>query len=149
MRGAEPSTTPDPSKKYWWVVGVLVPIVVALIGAQHYCGGNNRTSPTVLIQQPNVSKATEGKPPCSAKLREEHDDAQKAVHEYDNFITDKEAKLTNEKNMQAMADSDNDKFKSDEHRELAAYLETAIAELKENREHAAQRVRDIEQQCSY
>jgi hypothetical protein len=30
--------SPDPSKKYWWVVGIAVPIVVALIGliAQHW-----------------------------------------------------------------------------------------------------------------
>lgn len=141
--------TPDPSKKYWWVVGILVPVVVALIGAQHYCGGNsgnNGTSSTVVIQP---SQPINVKPQCSAKLREEHDDAQNAVHTYDNSITDKEVKLAIEKNAQAMADADNDKFHSDEHRSLAAYLETAISELKESREQAAQRVRDIEQQCSY
>jgi len=119
---------------------------VALIGTLLYHGGNNGTSPTVVIQP---TKAPEGKAPCSAKLREEHDDAQKAVHEYDNFITDKQSKLAMERNAQAMADSDNDKIKSDEHGALAAYLETAIAGLNENRERAAQRVRDIEQQCSY
>jgi hypothetical protein len=152
MAGAEPSMTPDPSKKYWWVVGILVPIIVALIGAQHYCGGNsgnggnNGTGSTVVVEpsQPIVVK-----PPCSVALRDEHDDAQKAVHIYDNSIINNQVQLTIEKNAQAMADADNNKIRSDEHRSLAASLETTISELKEYREQAAQRVRDIEQQCAY
>ena len=122
----------DPSKKYWWLVGIVVPVLAAVIGVTFRGDKSNNdgdgAKPTVVVVPSSTQPSS--KPPCVTRLSNEHDDAQRAVHEYDQFIFDKEQKLALEK------DAD-----------LRNYLESSINSLKESREKAAQRVNEIEQQC--
>lgn len=138
----------DPSKKYWWIVGILVPLIVALIGLLHSENKHSGSKTDDAKQSITETKTTPSKPPCSAKLSSEHDDAQTAVHMYDNSITTNEARLSGEKNSLALAEANQDGFRVAEHRSLADTLESQIKSLKESRDEAARRVQEIEQQCA-
>lgn len=70
-----------------------------------------------------------------------------AVHIYDNAIMKHELSLQNEKQQLAMAEAQHEDFSITQHRSLAALEESGIKSLKESRDEAAARVRDIEQNC--
>lgn len=139
----------EPSKKYWWVVGIVVPISVALIGVIFHGKNSNGNGSSSGQTPPVVISTPPQKPACSEALRSEHDDALKAVHMYDNSITVSEARLQEENGALALAQETKDDIHIAEHKSLAALVESQIKSLKESRDEAAQRVRDIEGQCVY
>jgi hypothetical protein len=85
---------------------------------------------------------------CEAR-RPEHDDALKAVHQYDESITKNQARAQLERSAMAMAETDKDDFHVTEHRSLAEGLEQQIKDLTTSRDQAAARVQQLEQGCKF
>jgi hypothetical protein len=49
--------SPDPSKKYWWVVGIVVPLLTALIGVMAHSGNEGQKPVTASTNQPSSGRA--------------------------------------------------------------------------------------------
>jgi hypothetical protein len=85
---------------------------------------------------------------CEQK-RAERDDALQAVHMYEQSITKHEGSLQAENMQLAMAQTDQNKFKIAEHKSLAELEQNSIKSLKDSRDLAMARVKDIEQLCRF